>query len=296
MNRSFFHQTIGLALGLALGGFGHAGTLTDSFDIAHDYLAAGVAGTVWDGIYLGAGEFANIAIGGGLGQTLQCDAQTTNPGRLTLQTTQTDWEFDTDDGFFLYKVVPGDFQAVVRIAIPYDNVAYNTAGLMARAFTGAGDPFNGAENHVTWTRFDEYGFANYGRSTLDNGTTQVNPGDAEGADLYWLMLERIGDTFFCYQKAAEGDDWIMVSNCVFDRPDFYGLPVQVGIMQATFSANSPIVQFETFSLTNDTLGAASPSAATGLAAADAGSGSLSLAWTPGTGTDGSVVIMRPGAP
>lgn len=296
MNRSFLHQTIGLAAGLALGGFGHAGTLTDSFDVAQDYLAAGVVGTVWDGVYLGAGEFTNLAIGGGPGQTLQCDVQTTNPGRLTVRTTQTDWEFDTDDGFFLYKVVPGDFQAVVRIATPYDNVAYNTAGLMARAFTGAGEPFNGAENHVTWTRFDEYGFANYGRSTLDNTTTQVNPGDPEGADLYWLMLERIGDTFFCYQKAAEGDDWIMVSNCIFDRPDFYDLPVQVGIMQATFSANSPIVQFETFSLTNDTLGAASPAAATGLAAADAGSGSLDLAWTPGSGTAGSVVIMRPGAP
>jgi hypothetical protein len=56
------------------------------------------------------------------------------------------------------------------------------------------------------------------------------------------------------------------------------------------------VQFETFSLTNDTLGAASPAAATGLAAADAESGSLNLAWTPGNGTAGSVVIMRPSAP
>lgn len=296
MTASVRQHTLALVFGLAFGVLGQAGTLTDRFDVSHDYLADGVVGTVWDGVYLGAGEFTNLALGGGPGQTLQCDAQTTNPGRLTVRTTQTDWEFDADDGFFLYKVVSGDFQAVVRIVTPYDNIAYNTAGLMARAFTGAGGPLSGGENHVNWTRFDEYSFANYGRSTLNNATTQVNPEDPQGADFYWLMLERIGDTFFCYQKAAEEDDWIMVSNCIFDRPDLYELPVQVGIMQATFSANSPVVQFERFSLTNDTFGAAAPAGATALTVADAGSGTLHLSWTPGSGSVGSVVLMRPGRP
>lgn len=296
MRTSIRHPGMTLALALALGGGAYAGAVSDNFDAPHDYLASGVVGTIWDGIYLGAGEFANVGIAGVAGQTLQCDAQTTNPGHLTVRTTETAWENGDDDGFFLYKIVSGDFQAVVHILTPYDNTAYNTAGLMARAFTGAGEPLKGAENQVSWTRFDEYGFANYGRSVLDNATTQVNPGDAEGADLYWLMLERVGDTFYCYQKAAEADDWIPVSTCFFDRPDLTGLPVQVGILQATFSANSPVVQFEKFSLTNDTFGAIAPAAPTGLGVTDAGSGALNLSWTPGSGSAGSVVLMRPHAP
>lgn len=296
MNTSNRLQSLTLVLGFLLGGIAQAGTLRDNFDTPHDYLASGLPGTMWDGVYFGAGEFANVGIAGVPGRTLVCDAQVSNPGRLTVQTTETAWENTDDDGFFLYKIVAGDFQAVVRIVTPYNNVAYNTAGLMARAFTGAGDPLGGAENYVSWTRFDEFGFANYGRSTLDDATTQINPGDPEGADLYWLMLERVGDTFYCYQKAAEADEWIQVANCIFDRPDLAGRPVQVGIIQATFSANSPVVQFEKFSLTNDTFGATAPAAPTGLLVTDGGSGALNLSWTPGTDSAGSLVVMRPAAP
>jgi hypothetical protein len=274
----------------------NAGTISDNFSTSRNYLTNGVAGTIWDGVYFGANEFTNVGIAGVPGRTLKCDANLTSPGQLTVQTVETAWEFTDDDGFFLYKVVSGDFQAVVRIVTPYDNVNYNTAGLMARAFNPGGEAFNGSENFVSWTRFDEFGFANYGRTTLNNETGQINPGDAQGADLYWLMLERVGDTFNCYQKAAEADPWIAVPTCVFDRSDLNGQPMQVGIIQATFSPNTPVVQFEKFSLTGTNIGGASPAGPTGLTIADAGSGSFNLSWTPGTGSDGSVVVMRPTAP
>ena len=62
---------------------------------------------IWDGVYFGSGEFDNTA--GGAASTVQCDANISAPGALTLQTTGTAWEGPDDDGFFLFKVVPGRF-------------------------------------------------------------------------------------------------------------------------------------------------------------------------------------------
>ena len=53
-------------------------TFSDSFNSPVNYLSNGVAGTVWDGVYFGAGDFANSGLGsGGAGSTLQCDANIT---------------------------------------------------------------------------------------------------------------------------------------------------------------------------------------------------------------------------
>ena len=153
---------------IALGLSAQAGTITDNFNTSRNYVTEGTAGTIWDGVYLGAGEFKNVGIAGVAGRTLKCDVNTTTNGVLTVQTTETAWENTDDDGFFLYKVVSGNFQAAVHIVTPYDATGYNSAGLMARAFTGAGEPLNGSENWVGFTRFDEYGFANYGRNTVNN--------------------------------------------------------------------------------------------------------------------------------
>ena len=30
-------------------------TFTDNFNVAHNYLLSGVAGSIWDGVYFGAG-------------------------------------------------------------------------------------------------------------------------------------------------------------------------------------------------------------------------------------------------
>ncbi len=117
-------------------------TYTDNFTTNVNYLTNGVAGTIWDGVYFGAGEFDNTGLGGGgPGETLQCDANLTTAATLTLQTTGTAWEGADDDGFFLFKVVPGDFSVSVHVVSPFDASAYNTAGLQARAFATGGDPF-----------------------------------------------------------------------------------------------------------------------------------------------------------
>src|SRR3974390_2101144 len=80
-------------------------TYSDSFGTNVNYLTNGIVGTVWDGVYFGAGEFNNEGLGGGgPGQTIQCDANITARSNLTLQTTGTAWEGADDDGFFLFKV------------------------------------------------------------------------------------------------------------------------------------------------------------------------------------------------
>src|SRR3974390_695214 len=107
---------------LASAVFACADTYNDSFNAPINYLANGVVGTIWDGVYFGAGEFNNTGVGGGgPGATVQCDADITTANALTLQTTGTAWEGADDDGFFLFKMVTGDFSAIVKIVTPFNN-------------------------------------------------------------------------------------------------------------------------------------------------------------------------------
>ncbi len=277
-------------------------TFTDNFNSNVNYLTNGVAGTIWDGVYFGAGEFNNTGVGGGgLGATLQCDANISAASTLTLQTTGTAWENADDDGFFLFKVVSGDFSASVHIVTPFNNAGYNTAGLQARAFSAGGDPFNGSENFVSWTRFDEFNFPNYLRNEVNGGVQQINPGGYPNTD-YWLRLDRVGNVFRFFQRTNNTTDpWHVVSfpapvnGTNVTRTDLAGQPVQVGIMHATFNGQLG-VQFTSFSLTESNAGpfAAAPQPATGLVVTTNGSGNLNVSWTPGSGSAGSLVAVWTG--
>src|SRR5277367_6254366 len=270
-------------------------TVTDSFSTSVNYLTNGLKGTVWDGVYFGSGEFDNTA--GGEASTVQCDANITTRAALTIQTTGTEWEGTGDDGFYLFQVVPGDFSAVVEINTPFNNAAYNTAGLQARAFEPNGNPYTGSENFVSWTRFDEYNFANYLRNEVDGGVDQINPGDyPNGA--YWLRMDRVhGTNFNFYQRTNATSPWTLmtfpapVNGTTLTRTDFAGLPLQVGIIHATFNGQLG-VSFSNFSLTesNSTF-AATPSPASNLLMATNTNETLSLSWTPGPGSAGSLVAM-----
>jgi hypothetical protein len=273
-------------------------TVTDNFNVAHDYLTAGVAGTIWDGVFFGAGEFNNTGVGGGgPGQTLQCNANISAANTLTLQTTGTAWENADDDGFFLFKVVRGDFSAIVKIVTPFNNAGYNTAGLQARAFGAGGDAFGGKENYVSWTRFDEYGYANYLRNEVNGIVSQINPGDSPNT-AYWLRMDRIGNTFRFYQRTNSTDAWKVesfpapVNGTNLARADLAGQSLEVGIMHATFAGQLG-VQFSNFSITETNMGpfATAPSPATGLTMTTNSSGNLALSWSAGAGSSGSVVVV-----
>src|SRR4051794_36546886 len=81
-------------------------TVKDFFSPSVNYLTNGVVGTIWDGIYLGAGSIANpTGIGSVPGTVSIADASISSNGVLTVASLQTDWENSADDGMFLYKVV-----------------------------------------------------------------------------------------------------------------------------------------------------------------------------------------------
>jgi hypothetical protein len=275
-------------------------TYSDSFNTNVNYLTNGISGTIWDGVYLGAGEFSNSGVGGGgPGATVQADANISTPNTLTLQTTGTAWENADDDGFFLFKVVPGDFSATVHVVSPYNNSGYNTAGLQVRAFDPGGDPLGGSEDYVSWTRFDQFNYANYLRNEVNGGVTPINPGGFPNTN-YWLRIDRVrGTNFSFYQKSTQAGAWSLVtfpapvSGTILRRADFAGRTLQVGIMHSTFNGQIG-VKFTDFSLTesNSTVVAA-PSAPPWVIAAPNANLGMDISWNSGAGSSGSVVVVWP---
>lgn len=278
---------------------------TDSFNTNVNYLTNGVAGTIWDGVYFGAGDFVN-ELTFGPGTTTQCDANITAPSTLTIQSTGTAWENATDDGFYLFKVVTGDFSATVHVVSPFNNAHYNTAGLQARAFAAGGNPWpSGLENYVSWTRFDEsFGandqWANYLRSETNGVVDQINPGDYPNS-AYWLRMDRVGNVFRFFQKTNFTDAWIPksflapVNGTDLVRNDLAGLPLQVGIIHATFNGLLG-VQFTDFSLVaSNLMTVAAPSPAADLTLSTNSQGDVNVSWSPGPGSAGSVVVLWTGS-
>ncbi len=266
--------------------------ISDAFNRSQDCLANGIVGTIWHGIYTRAGDVAGGAIGAAAGNTLACDANVSHSGRLTVQSTQTDWEYANDDGFLVWRMVSGDFRAQVQVP-QYDVVAYNCAGLMARAASlsdaGAG------EDYVAFFRFDEYGIANYRRS-VDNNSTLNSPFTSQPGNPD-LLLERVGNTFNVYERATLFDPWNPLPDLSVTRSDLAGLPLQVGLMQACFSGNTPTSQFSDFVLEGTGVdSSAEPAPVTGLSAIPVSPGIVQVSWTPAPGSTGSLVIMRTNGP
>ena len=227
-------------------------TLPGFFDTSHDFLADGVTGTFWDGF------FYNVA--GGDATVPAADANITYPGRLTLRSVNGNWEFGDDDGVLLYKTVAGDFDARVKVA-SMNKPNWHDAGLMARvadlAEAGAGED---------WVAMKYFAFGNNNgfRNTDDGGSITTNSVDAAQP---WLRLTRVGDRFTGY-RSTDGTNWTEFGGST--RSDLTGLPVQVGIFQATFSVNEGIAQFEDFSL------------AAGSLSVVPGVGEITISW-PGEG-------------
>lgn len=221
-------------------------TFVDGFNVNHDYLASGVAGTIWNGVYFGAAanypnnSVPNGVIGDGPGITAICDANVSSNGVLTVQTSNTDWEFDADDGFFLFRYVPDDFQVAVYLQT-FQNVMNQNSGVMGRAYsTGGATASTNGESYVSWSRFDNWGIQTDGRSTLDNATTRME--NRDGSTNMWLMLVRQYSTnFYLLERATETDPWLQRFSVV--RSDLAGRPMQVGVQTAMFSADSAQVQF-----------------------------------------------------
>jgi hypothetical protein len=255
-------------------------TFTDGFSASHDYLANGVSGTPWDGLYNITGVTNPIpnspyvaATGDG---TTVADANISSNGVFTVTQVGQGWEYDSAGGFFLFKYVPGDFQAAVYIN-NFDVDAYNQPGLLARAYgTGTngaaiGSPFvigpprtNSAgvaiatygESWVSFTRFDEYGIGTYARLNEDSAALESTQPD-QGDGSFWLPIHRSqGTNFNFYKRVGNTDPWQVIPLLTsYHVPEFAGQPMQVGLMAGPWTFDgmtARTVQFANFLLDTPT--------------------------------------------
>ncbi|MBN1506076.1 MAG: hypothetical protein JW955_04475 [Sedimentisphaerales bacterium] len=224
------------SLVLATGSIAGGAVFSDDFATAHDYLAAGVAETGWDGFLgLGAGETANAI-----------DASISRDGQLYLESVGASlsepWSAMPP---FLYKVVEGDFIATVKVT-EYAGTAdapvyHNNCGLMARATpedAGAG------EDWISVDYFPIWGCGNMVRVANDGARTEpCNNHLAWNAGTY-LQLERKGDTFYA-RVSSDGQTWQQLCD-PFVRKDLAIIPLQVGLFQCAYSDAVSYAAFDDF--------------------------------------------------
>jgi regulation of enolase protein 1 (concanavalin A-like superfamily) len=236
MRRKLIYGVCVTAL-LSLSGVIQAGVFSDSFDVAHDYLTQGVEGTAWDGFLgLAPGETASAL-----------DASTSRPGQLFLESAGAYWhEPWTPLGPFLYKMVEGDFIATVKVSDYAGTAAapvyHNNCGLLARALPDDAGP---GEDWVALDYFPIWNCGNFVRSADDNVRTENgNNGRAFNLDP-WLQVERQGNTFH-FRTSSDGITWTEMSQSPLTRNDLADVPLQVGLYQGTYSADSGYAAFDDF--------------------------------------------------
>ncbi|HYG23086.1 MAG TPA: hypothetical protein VEH04_09910 [Verrucomicrobiae bacterium] len=247
-----------------------APAFVDSFETSRDYLVAGVAGSGWDGLYSPAE--GNNPIPGSLYEPLAgsgttvADANITTNGALTITSAGDGWENGNVGGFFLYKFVPGDFQAAVKIET-FDATAFNQPGLLARGYavsnsilglpmgyavTNADGTNTAGEYWVSLTRFDEFGIGTYARRNIDNAVSQNTQPDANDTNFWMLIIRSQGTNFTFYKRLNETDAWRRVpNNTAYSLLQFAGRPMQVGVMAGPWTGTGGVqrqVQFGSFML------------------------------------------------
>lgn len=307
----------------------YADTLNNDFSIPYDYVANGIVGdTNWDGVYLRFGDVPGGSAGGsGNGNTISANTASPYPGFLNLQEAGGDWSGADDDGFFLYKVVEGDFDVSVE-NLPatliggtgFDNRGFNFTGLMIRLYNtnNSGGPFSttsttNSENSLRLWRFDEFQIDGQVRQSTNGANfeasfpqPQTNTWFNTGAtnETRFYRITRAGDFFRFYIKTNLTDDWFLITNASAQggyvptnggvmRPDWAGQKLQVGICQAAFTTATRDAVFDNFQLigTNVTFPVMPAAASSIVTTATNIGGSLTLSWTLGNPGDSSLVVI-----
>ena len=217
----------------------NAAVFSDDFGVAHDYVAEGVTGTVWDG-FLGLGDNETVDA---------LNASMDRAGELYIASTGAYYHEPWEPlGPFLYKVVEGDFVATVKVT-DYAGTAdaplyHNNCGLMARAVPEeAGD----GEDWVALDYFPIWSCGNFVRTADDDVRTE-NGHNSMQFDLDpYLQIERVGNTFH-FRTSADGQSWTEMAVSPITRDDFANLPLQVGLYHATYSTDQGYAAFDDISI------------------------------------------------
>jgi hypothetical protein len=285
----------------------------DTFTSTNDYVANGVIGSVYDGLFLNFGDVPGGAAGAdGQGFTVALNSQMTTTNGLYLSSVQSDWDGAggsggaNDDGPFLFKIVPGtnqlvsgDFQAVLHIQ-NMNTLNGSVAGLMARQYNlaNAGPGPGGRENHVNYWKVQN-GTTSV-RRTLANTLTTVRtgPSAADG----WMLIQRQNSTnFYFYEKATAAATWIYVTNIVLASAT-NNAPMEVGPAQQSTAGVNGVTTYNYFAVDAQGMTSATPlpPAANSLTmAVNTNNLSMTLNWVAADGSGNpvaSLVVMRLGAP
>ena len=274
---------------------------------SYNYIANGIIGdTNWDGVYLRFGDIPGGNNGGdGNGNTTVANANNDIPGYLVVQGTGTTWAGAGDDGFFLYKVVSGDFDASVQIVGPFEAQNYHLPGIMARAYNtnNSGAPYsttvtNSVENWMYNARFQEFSISEHGRyvtNGADHDGYFNTPGDNSDTNTTrFVRLTRVGDVFSFYEKTNLSDAWSFISTLA--RPDLAGVAMQVGLEDNVGTANTPKTYFTDFELSGPNVSLGTPTlpgtpSQIVTTSTNVG-GSLTFSWTLGTPGESSLVVVK----
>jgi hypothetical protein len=283
----------------------HNPAFTDNFGATQDYVANGLQGTAWDGLFLNYGDVPGAGKGndGVAGQTFQLIAQT---NVLFVQAAGGSWRVAGNDGPFLYKVVAGDFQASVHATC--GTINNNYAGIMARLFDNTksssqngGGGAGGTETHVNWGNPQQG--APSARQTVDSGGTTVVAG-LNATDRWFLMVRQNSTNFLFFEKANAADPWNAVpAATVVLAEATNNAPMEVGLFEEMRSAATDVAQFDTFMLDGPGLVSASgtqaPPPASNLLATVNPDYSITYTWVAATALGApaqSMLVMRDGAP
>jgi len=216
-----------------------ADVFSDDFETPHDYIADGVAGPGWDG-FLGLNP----------GETVDAlNASIDHAGQLYIESTGAFYHAPWDPlGPFLYKIVKGDFIASVKVSDYAGTedapVYHNNCGLMARANPGDAGP---GEDWVAIDYFPIWSCGNFVRTADDNSRTE-NGHNGRQFDLDpYLQIERKGNVFH-FRTSTDGSTWVEMGVSPITRDDLAGVPLQVGLYQATYSDVAGYVAFDNFSV------------------------------------------------
>jgi hypothetical protein len=285
----------------------------DTFSSTNDYVANGLIGSVYDGLFMNFGDVPGGAAGAdGPGFTVTLNSQNTTTNGLYMSSVESDWDGAggsggaNDDGPFLFKIVPGtnqlvsgDFQAVLHIQ-NMNTLNGSVAGLMARQYNpaNAGPGPGGRENHVNYWKVQN-GTTSV-RRTLANTLTTVRtgPSAADG----WMLIQRQNSTnFYFYEKATAAATWIYVTNIVLASAT-NNAPMEVGPAQQSTLGVNGVATYNYFAVDAAGLTSATPlppAANSFTMAVNTNNLSMTLKWVAADGSGNpvaSMVVMRQGAP
>ncbi len=272
-----------------------------------DFVTNGIIGTGFSGVDLNSSD---IPGGSGTGMTIAADSGAVlgapGAGFLFVQTVNGGWAGNEDDGFFCFNIVWGDFDAYLDVTAPFENDTYTFGGLMARAISdGTGGPFNpsGTNANEDWmkiSRFEEFGIPTQVRYASNGTDFQITVTNLYGtttdtnADVF-LRINRTGDVFSFYDSMNYGGPWTL--EYVITNTDVHGAAMQVGIEEGSFTANAPTITFTDFGVVPTNTYTPPPGDPSNLIVSDySTNGSVNVSWTPGAGSDGSIVVLTENIP